>query len=483
MSKPKTDSFVLELKLNTNKDDARFLSDYFYYAVRIQNSLIRYCKKKIRALRQDRKYRDLLTQYLELSDEDSDKKRLSAELNKVVRSYDLSKYQLYNIAVEKRRNAEPLVNSRVAQELAERVWRAVEKVLYSDGKELHFCKFNDITSFAGNDNKTGVIYKDHKIKIGKRQIAIRPAKTDYEKEALTHRVKYCRIVRKAMGIKFHYYVQLTLEGKAPVKHKLGTGTGGLDIGTSTVAFASDTKCILTLLGEKLNRIEEEKARVQRAMDRSRRAMNPNKYHPDGTYNRKDHSKWKVSNHYRKLRMYYKTLCRKYAAALKQEQEILANRLVSKAATIYVEKMNFNALKKRSKKETENPNKRRKRYGYSIQVRAPGQFVEILKRKLTSLGGELIKINTKTFKASQYDHTTDTYAKKKLSKRYNMIGGKWRQRDLYSAFLLKNSAEDLLHCDRDKCFKTYVNFERLHDLCIEDIKRSTCKIPKSFGFSR
>ena len=104
----------------------------------------------------------------------------------------------------------------------------------------------------------------------------------YEDEALKHRVKYCRLVRKPVGSSWHYYVQLVLEGTAPVKHSLGSGRAGLDIGTSTAAVATRQECILTVLGESVEDIEKEQRRQLRKIDRSRRAMNPQNYNPDGT---------------------------------------------------------------------------------------------------------------------------------------------------------------------------------------------------------
>ena len=57
------------------------------------------------------------------------------------------------------------------------------------------------------------------------------------------------------------------------------------------------------------------------------------------------------------------------------------------------------------------------------------------------GKKLNQVNTQTFKASQYNHFTDEYIKKELSNRWNNFDGIKVQRDLYSAFLLKNSKKD------------------------------------------
>ena len=77
--------------------------------------------------------------------------------------------------------------------------------------------------------------------------------------------------------------------------------------------------------------------------------------------------------------------------------------------------------------------------------------------------------------------TDTYTKKKLSRRHNIIDGRWVQRDLYSAFLLSNSAKDLAHADRDRCNETFNLFLKNHDACVAKIRNTKIKIPRSFGF--
>ena len=61
-------------------------------------------------------------------------------------------------------------------------------------------------------------------------------------------------------------------------------------------------------------------------------MNPQNYNPDGTV-KKGRKKWTNSSHYRRMQMEYASLCRRRAAALKQWQEVMANRIVSQCDTI------------------------------------------------------------------------------------------------------------------------------------------------------
>ena len=112
------------------------------------------------------------------------------------------------------------------------------------------------------------------------------------------------------------------------------------------------------------------------------------------------------------------------------------------------------------------------------------FISIINRKLGYLGKEIHKVDTKTFRASQYNHFTNDYVKKKLSKRWNYFpDGTKVQRDTYSAFLLMNSSNDLTHADRDLCFKTFDTFKQQHDILMYKLTTSNKKYPSSFGIKK
>ena len=81
------------------------------------------------------------------------------------------------------------------------------------------------------------------------------------------------------------------------------------------------------------------------------------------------------------------------------------------------------------------------------------------------------VKTKEYRASQYDHAADVYEKVPLSQRSKTIAGKEVQRDLYSAFLLKNTDMSLGHPDREKCIRTFVRFLRLQEEQISEMKQN------------
>lgn len=476
-----TESYVLTLKLNTSPEQDRWLEHAFWCGQQIYNILVRHCRKQLRKLIQDPEYRNLLTARKEPGLSKADKNHINQELADIRRGYGLSEYQLHAYVSVQQHRYKKSIDSDVAQKIASSVWRSVEKYLFNNGKCIHFRKLDEFESMEGKKNTSGMRFKDGRLH-WRGQMIQPQIRTDYDRKALRSRVKYCRIQRKPVGSKYHYYLQLVLEGKPPVKHPAGHGTAGLDIGTTTAAVVMDDSCQLTVLGSDTKDRSAQIRRIQRAMDRSRRATNPDNYLPDGTV-RNGARKWIRSKHYKRLQFRKKSLERRYADAINASHHRLANEIASKADTVYAEKMSFRGLTRKSKSATKRANGRfrsRKRFGKSIANHAPAAFLSILGNRLASGGGELIKVDTVSFRASQYNHVTDDYVRKKLSCRGSFVGGRYVQRDLYSAFLLKNSNDTGTAADRQKCINTFPTFLITHNACMDTLLADNKKYPSSFG---
>ena len=323
----------------------------------------------------------------------------------------------------------------------------------------------------------------------------------YVTESLNHKISYCEIKRMMFQNGWHYYLNIYLEGDAPDKFD-DTGspdnTTGIDIGTSTIAAASDNKLTLKELAPGCRDYNKRIQRLSEHLDRSKRALNPAKYKADGTINRSNHDKWVFSKTYLKNRNKLKTLYRKKAAYIKQSHEEYANELIRDSVNFIVEKMNFSGLAKKSSK-TERQDKisdirlkdgtvkqvrkykRKRRFGSSMNNRSPALMIRILKRKALQYGGVLVCVNTWEFKASQYDHVDDVYVRTTLKDRSKVIGGHKVQRDLYSAYLLKNSNVALDHTDREKCIYGFEKFLAMQTELIDNMKNSNISMKQCFGF--
>ena len=276
-----TESYVLTLKLNTSPEQDVWLSHTFWCGQQIYNVLVRHCKKQLRKLIQDPEYRDLLVARKESGLSKADKNRINQELADIRIGYGLSEYQLHAYVSVQQHRYKKSIDSDVAQKIASSVWRSVEKYLFDNGKCIHFRKYDEFESMEGKKNTSGMRFKDGRLH-WRGQVIQPQIRTDYDRKALKSRVKYCRIQRKPVGTKYHYYLQLVLEGKPPVKHPVGHGTAGLDIGISTAAIVTKDSCKLTVLSSDAKDHSAQIRRTQRAMDRSRRITNPDNYLPDGT---------------------------------------------------------------------------------------------------------------------------------------------------------------------------------------------------------
>jgi hypothetical protein len=83
---------------------------------------------------------------------------------------------------------------------------------------------------------------------------------------------------------YRYYAQLALEGVAyqKPKHQAGTATVGLDLGPSTLAMVPEEgEARLLSFCQELKTDQQKKRRLQRRLDRQRRANNPQNYDQKG----------------------------------------------------------------------------------------------------------------------------------------------------------------------------------------------------------
>lgn len=327
----------------------------------------------------------------------------------------------------------------------------------------------------------------------------------YQQEALKCGVKYCRIIRKWVSTKWKYYAQIVLEGYPPIKcdnngvakHPVKQGRVGIDIGTQTIAFSGKDVCDLRVLAPvaraQAKSLVNEISSTLRAMDRSRCATNPKYYNPDGTIKRlkrqhgqKQKRKWKYSKRYYRLRAKLRNLYRKLADIRKMEHNILANELLTHGNEFVVEDMNYKALQKRSKETKINSKTGRahtkKRFGKSLSRCAPAMFISILGKKANRYGGSVIKVSTFETKASQFDHTDESYTKKKLSERMARLrSGDIVQRDLYSAFLLEHIDTESLQYNMETLNSAFPAFLEMHENTKRRLQAVGSSLPASIGF--
>ena len=474
-------NFIVQFPLKTEKYQEDILNKRFEIGRKIYNSLVNVTQKRYKEMIKTKNYRTLLSS---LTGNKKKNKDIWKQIKEIRKQYGMSEYSFHEDVKKMQQHFKDNIDSFTAQKIATALWKSYDKLFYGKGKKVYYKKFGELSSLEGKSNKTGIRFKDDTIIWNGLEI---PVVIDYnnyyEYQALQCDISYCRLIRKYIRNKYRFYVQIIFKGNPPVKvdvktgeikHHIGQGDVGLDIGTSTIAISSGTEVKILELADKVQNIENQKQKLLRKMDRSRRATNPDNYNEDGTVKKQGNQKvvWNKSNHYKKYQNELKEVYRKQADIRKYQHECLANHIITLGNKVYVEKMNFAGLGKRAKKTEKNEKgrfKRKKRFGKTIANKAPAMLLTMINRKLNYFGEELIEINTYEAKASQFNHFDGTYTKKSLSKRWNDFDGIKVQRDMYSAFLIMNVAEDLKSFDIDKCKERFDNFYRLHNVEVNRLK--------------
>lgn len=474
-------NFVVQFRLKTEKYQESILNKRFEIGRRMYNSLVNITQKRYKEMIKTRKYRNLISSLTGNKKQDKD---IWKQIDKMRKQYRLYEYAFHEDIKEMQHHFKDNIDSFTAQKIATTLWKSYDKLFYGNGNKVYFKRYGELNSLEGKSNKTGIRFKDDCLLWNELKI---PVVIDYdnyyEYQALQCPISYCRIARKFIKHKYHYYVQLVFKGTPPIKvntetgeikRLIGTGDVGLDIGTSTIAISSESDVKILELADKVQNIENEKRRLLRKMDRSRRTTNSNNFNEDGTIKKQGNKKvvWNKSNHYIKYQNQLRELYRKQADVRKYQHECLANYIVSLGSNIYVEQMNFAGLQKRAKNTEKNEKgkfKKKKRFGKSLANSAPSMLMTIIDRKLKYFDSMLIEINTYKARASQFSHFDETYKKKKLSQRWNDFNGVKIQRDMYSAFLIMNVNSDLETFDIEKCIDRFESFKQLHDIEVQRLK--------------
>ena len=460
-------------------------------ARQIYNTLLRYELKKLHRLEENPNYIEIQDKLRQIT-EKAERTKLYRELEKLRREAGFSEYSFKSDIKDFYKHFKDNIGSSVAVHgIASQVWSSFDRLFYGNGKAVHFKRYGELNtvrgySVAGKSGGVEIIFRETYIewKGLKLPIKIDPDNL-YESQMLQKHVKYCRIVKKPGRNKSRWYVQLMLEGKpvlkcdkntGEVRHPVGSGAVGIDIGPQTIAYVSDSEAVLKELADQVTSIEKKKRILQRKLDRSRRATNPENYAPDGTIKRGVKLTRNKSKRYLQTQHELANLQREQADIRKRQHNELANHLISLGDRFYVEDMEWPSLTHRAKKteisEKTGRFKRKKRFGKSVGNKAPATLISMLDIKLKSRGMMgVIKVPT-SIKASQYNHLTKEYHKKELRERWNhMPDGRLVQRDLYSAFLLQHMSADSNAFDQDTLTRDYPQFLILHDQCIEALKKA------------
>lgn len=494
----------LTLPLKLEKWQSDHLEKRFEIARQLYNTLVHAELKRIHRIERMPEYREI-ERLIEATTDKKEKWALKNQKKQFLRKNGINRNTFTTDMKRLYKHFNDNIGSNVAQHgIVSQVLTAFEKVyIENQSGEVHFKKPGDLRSVQGysqkesggkeimfrngkiiwtqqenDDRKKSPKYQQRKkrqnykgVKGIAREFPVVFSKNNpYEAEMLTKHVKFVRILRKDGKTKPHWYAQLVLEGKPAIKrdpasgapkHPVGHGVVGIDIGTRTLAYSADSKVDLIELADRVQNIEQEKMLLQRKLDRSRRATNPENYKPDGSIKQGVKLTWNNSKRYKRIQHQYAMIQHHQADIRKQQHNELANYLLTLGDCFFVEDMDYRALTRKAKKteisEKTGRYKRKKRFGKSIANKAPSMLIALLDQKCKSLNLEGVKKVDTAVKASQYNHQTDECKAKELKERWNIMpDGERIQRDLYSAFLLQHCRRDLPEYNRKKLQETFGN---------------------------
>ena len=474
---------VLELALWTNAYQEHFLGRVFSECRRFRNDLAGNAMHRIMRLRQDVEYRNLLETFSSLkksgTDASSQLKEIRGRLSEIRTVHGLASRSQFEKIISPARNSHyntSLLKSPVAQTLAADVWAGVEKILYSNGKDLTTKGEHEFLSIRGKSNEAAIVFNpvQMSVRIGKHLIPVSGGLDKYQKTDLAKIrasfisekngsgplpgcIRFNRIVRRLVNdhgrIKWGYWLQVTADGPAPKSNFARKHTAGASRSDRILAIdpsqtmmsccTSDGNAFFLLLDGKNPKADMASREVSVRLDQSRRASNPERYNPDGTYRKGSvnagtgkKSDWNATPNYETLRRRRRLMMQKQEETLRARRNELCNNLVSAYPIIKTEGTNYVALSVRSKRMRIRQGgaiASKKRFGDTIRRFAPSLFLSTLKQKCEASGGLYVEINPWTLKASQYDPTDDSYTKHSLPQRvFRLSDGTPVQRDLMAA---------------------------------------------------
>lgn len=460
--KNKTPSFVLELPLKTTPVQESTILVRLEAGRQLYNACLGEALKRLNLIRQSKEYQETI-----LLPKGKERTEGFKHLNL---EYGFTEYALHDY-VSKIRDSWILehINSHIAQKIATRAITAAQKKAFGQAKNVRFKGKNQFDTLEGKSNQTGLIFRNNTLYWSGLEIPCIIETNEVITYGLNHEVKYCRLVRRKINSRNRFYIQLILEGipyKKP-EHKIGSEEIGLDVGPGTIAIVGDTKADLKEFCRELVPKQKEKRRLQRKMDRQRRANNPQNYNENGTV-RKGKKRWKKSNRYIKTSCEAAELERKLAAHRKSLHGRDINEIISTGVRINTEKVPYKSWQKN--------------FGKSVQVKAPSMFISRLKIKAENAGGYLNEFPTHSTKLSQTCHNCGNTVKKPLSQRWHICCGIEMQRDLYSAFLSKCVNKETNALDIAKARLLWPGLEPVLSEAISRVNQSASgrKIPASFG---
>src|SRR5258707_13314047 len=413
-----TPSFVCEVPLRVSRAQERILLARLEAARQVYNACLGEARQRVRLVRQSKAFQRART----LPRDDAARKMLFAQARA---QHAFSDYALHAYV-------QPMghawlgdhLDSLTLQKRASRAYGAANRLLVGTARRVRFKGRHQLDTVEGKTNRSGIRWcQDHVEWKG----LVLPARLDPRDPVLAHGlacpVKYVRLVRRKLGERNRFYAQVVCEGIAYRKpqHQVGTGIAGLDLGPTTIAVVAEQAALLQPFCPEVAPDARALRRLERHLDRQRRANNPANYDDKGRV-KKGTKRWQIFRRQCKVQARRREIHRRLAATRKRSHGQLAHRVLALGETFQLERLSYRAWQRT--------------YGRSVQLCAPGMFVERLSRLAGSAGATIVPINPWRAKLSQTCHCGRVQKKARAERWHTCSCGASAQRDLFSAWLAR-----------------------------------------------
>lgn len=440
---------VVTVPLRVNPREARIIEQRLLLRGRLRNATLQTMLERIEQMRRDPRWDRART---------VDDGPLRAKLYRDLRTeFFISKREACNAAFGHWRASKwmpSVVDSRIALELGTEVWQQVSSWIWGKTNRPRFRRAIETEAVWGADNHAGLCLRGNRViwrnkqtprKNLSLQLAWDEDHPQWRKRVAGREVIRVGIRRELVRGQERFFALLCLEGQ-PYRDDgylasiNSSAVVGIDVGPSKVAVVSE-KGAATLdlappeLLEERRRELVKLRRRQRALDRSRRATNPDCFDSKGRFI-KGKRITTESKRYQRLLRRHRAEARRARTHRRHDETRLARQIVTThGATVAAESLDYRSWSRFC-------------YGKRTALAAPGAAMRRIGREAARVGGRAIELHTHDLALSQHClcGKRERKALTERTHRCDRCGLGPLDRDLFSAFLARECAKAALTAD-------------------------------------
>lgn len=397
-------------------------------------------------------------------------KELYAKRNQAYKDIGLTEFGVNAIVLENGKYyAASVPSNMVMLSVSKPLWSAFERLLYKNGNMVAYKRFEFSNSIA-TDGKSGMrLLKDEKgyyllmsnrnAKAKEMKVRVGNPKTDFEKDMINRKIKVIRVIRRFEKTKYHYYMQLSVEGSPYIKtnadgrfkHTVGNNLVSLSIWRNALYAVSDKEVRKFALSVGQEAYEYERDCLNRKMESLRRENNPENFNEDGTIKKgivingvKQRLEWNNSLQYKELKRKKQNLERVNRVKKELHHRDIAYSLLEMGSAFIFTKTSFKTNKPEFDEDERLSNaeyRKKKERRKSIQEAAPYDLKQKLNSKLSTYGLPEIKEVDIKDDLYWYRFDTDSQDRDKLNGEYITLLGKTCPHTAYRAFISRYYDEE------------------------------------------